>query len=369
LHFRWLGEAMVVTADPWATGIRPGTQLLAIDGVPASRILATLLPYTRADGHNLAKQRSLLSVEGRDRFETFDLFHPLLFPADRPFDLLLRDPAGRRHRRALAPITRAERAAKQPPSLDKSGDQPWWTFERRGGTAILTMPNWAVYQTKWQWQPWLQARFEAMASAGTRALVIDLRGNEGGIDIGDHIVRHLIDQPLQPFRYRRLARFRSVPEALRPGLQTWDKSFFRLGETARPFDERYVELVDAEEGPSAILQPQSPHFAGKVIVLTDAANSSATNQFAARVQEKNLATLVGAETGGNLRGINGGAFFFATLPDSGLEFDLPLVGTFPPLPRPDRGIVPDVPVAVTARSIAEGRDVILERALQLAGQG
>ena len=83
------------------------------------------------------------------------------------------------------------------------------------------------------------------------------------------------------------------------------------------------------------------------------------------MQEKRLATLVGGETGGNQRGINGGAFFFATLPESGLEFDLPLIGTFPPTPKPDRGIVPEVAVPLTGSAIASGRDEAMQRALEI----
>lgn len=365
-HFRWLGDRMVVTADPWRTGLARGTQILAIDGVPARRILDTLLPYVRADGTNAAKKRSLLSVIGNERFETFDIFHPMLFPGDGDFRLSMLGPDGRRIDRRIAPIDRAARTAALPPSLDRTGAKPWWTFEQRGRTAVMTMPNWAVYQTKWAWQPWLQQQFEAMASAGTRALIVDLRGNEGGIDIGDHIVAHLIDKALPPFRYRRLVRFRTVPEALRPGLETWDKSFFTIGEKAVPADRGYLELPNPEEGPSSILQPRAPRFTGRLFVLTDSSNSSATNQFAARIQEKRLGTLVGGQTGGNQRGINGGAFFFARLPESGIEFDLPLIATFPPRPMPDRGVVPDVPVAMTARAISEGRDTVLETALSLA---
>ncbi|WP_118858162.1 S41 family peptidase [Sphingomonas mesophila] len=369
LHFRWIGQRMVVVRDPWKVGVAPGSEVLAIDRVRTPRILAALLPYVRADGHNIAKQRSLLSIVGNDRFETFDIFHPLLFADQGDFFVTLRDPAGRVAGRRLTPIDRAARAAAQPPSLDRSGTAPWWTFEQRGPTAILTMDNWAVYQTKWAWQEWLQAKFAEMVAAGSKTLIVDLRGNEGGIDIGDHLIAHLIYRPLEPFRYRRLLRFRSVPQSLRAGLKTWDKSFFELGAGARPAEQGFLELTSAEDGPSAVLQPRTPRFAGKLIVLTDAANSSATNQFAARVQEKKLGTLVGGETGGNQRGINGGAFFFATLPESGLEFDLPLIATHPPRPMPDRGVVPDVPIAVTAADIAAGRDTVLEAAIRLAAKG
>lgn len=98
-------------------------------------------------------------------------------------------------------------------------------------------------------------------------------------------------------------------------------------------------------------------------MLISATNSSANFNFARRIQQNRLATLVWQPTGGNLRGINGGAYFFVRLPDSGLEFDLPLIGYFPTTPQRDAGIVPDIAVPLTAAAIAAGRDEVLQRAL------
>ena len=66
----------------------------------------------------------------------------------------------------------------------------------------------------------------------------------------------------------------------------------------------------------------APRYTGRVWVLVGADNSSATFEFAQVVQRNRLATLVGQPTGGNQRGINGGAFFFVRLPKSGIELDL-----------------------------------------------
>lgn len=66
----------------------------------------------------------------------------------------------------------------------------------------------------------------------------------------------------------------------------------------------------------------------KLIVLIDSANGSATFQFAQKVRRNGLGVLLGEPTGGNQRGINGGAYFFLRLPESRLEVDLPLVGYF-----------------------------------------
>ena len=103
------------------------------------------------------------------------------------------------------------------------------------------------------------------------------------------------------------------------------------------------------------------------MVLVDGSNSSATFGFAQRVQQDRLGTLVGEPTGGNRRGINGGAFFFVRLPHSGLEFDLPLMGYFPPTPQPDAGLLPDVLRLPTVADVAQGRDPALREALRRAG--
>ncbi len=66
---------------------------------------------------------------------------------------------------------------------------------------------------------------------------------------------------------------------------------------------------------------------------------------------------MGRPTGGNLRGINGGAFFFLRLPASGLELDVPLIARFPGGSPPDAGIVPDIEVRPEISDILAGRDL------------
>ncbi len=90
--------------------------------------------------------------------------------------------------------------------------------------------------------------------------------------------------------------------------------------------------------------------------------------FAQKVKSHHLGILIGQTTGGSLRGINGGAFFFLRLPKSGIELDLPLIGTFPPQSVADHGVTPDVFVEPTALDIAKGRDPELRVAqMQIRG--
>jgi hypothetical protein len=366
-RFRWIGRQMVVTGDPHRTGLPLGSVIASIDGTPSATILDALMPFARADGGNDGKRRALMAVSGTDAFEAFDLFHPLLFKTGTSVRIAGTDPKGRRLARTLVTVNRTARLATRQPDPPKGDDRPTWTFERRGRSAVLTMPSWALYDSNWNWRAWLDTRFADMARNRVTGLVVDLRDNEGGEDCGDEIIARLIDEPLAADPMRRLVRFRSVPDDLRPPLDTWDPSFVELGKDAAPFDKRFLELPPSDSGGSNVIAPKA-RFRGRVAVLISATNSSATFGFAQRVKDARLATLVGETTGGNRRGINGGAYFFARLPDSGIEFDIPLIGTFPDGPRPDAGIEPDVRVPVTAAAIAAGRDEALDRALALVGR-
>jgi hypothetical protein len=68
---------------------------------------------------------------------------------------------------------------------------------------------------------------------------------------------------------------------------------------------------------------------GATVGLVDAFNSSATFGFCQSVKGTGL---VGQTTGGNRRGIIGGAFVFLNLPTSGLVVDLPVIASFPTTP-------------------------------------
>lgn len=357
-HFRWLDGRMVVTRDfTPQRALPPGSRVLSVDGVDTRDLLASLMPYARADGGNDAKRVSLLSVQGDDEWETFDIFTGLLHPqADARFVLRVQAPGA-------SPVRDVTVAA-----VDQAGRRPQWRAEADDGTAgwrfdlgdpdlaVLTMPGWALYDSKWDWKGFLRRSFAELARSPRRALVIDLRGNEGGLDVGDEILPHLIAEPLVVPQSLRLVRYRKVPEALAPMLDTWDPSFKDWGEQAVPHDPRYFALRRDGDGDTTIA-PRAPRVGGRVFVLVGAANSSATFQFARQVQQTGVATLVGQPTGGNQRGINGGAFFFLRLPNTRIELDLPLIATFPPGNPPDAGLTPELLVMPTADDIAAGRDV------------
>lgn len=367
--FRWLDRRMVVTADQSGAGLfQPGDVVETIDGRTTESLLLDLIPLARADGSNDAKRISLMEMRGDDRFETFDVHLPLVLPLKDSAVFDLAD-----GRRVEAPLlTLAERQAARPVAAEGDEDANPWTMDKgEDGITRLTMPGWALYNSSFNWRRWLSGVMDDLTGDGARGLIVDLRGNEGGLDCGDVILSRLIARDLELERTQRFVRYRRVPDSLRPYLSTWDQSFYDWGRQVDGPDERgfYQRADRAAEAADLRIAAAGRRFTGKVCVLCDASNSSATFGFAEKVRRAGVATLVGQTTGGNLRGINGGAFFFLKLPASGIVVDLPLIASFPSTPQPDAGIEPDVPVPTTAEDVRLGRDPQMEAATALILQG
>lgn len=377
-YFEWLGERMVATQDfSEVRAFAPGTEILSINGVPVRKILARLTGIARADGANDSKRVAQLAVTGDSEYATFDLFYPMFFPLQQPeLDFVVRHPGSQRTERVHArPLSFEERIApiKQREAARKGGSEVLFEAKPLEDRSLyLKMLTWALYESKWDWKKWLNDKIDSAVDEKAPGLILDLRGNEGGEDVGNEIIAHLIDTPITLSQMHRLVRYRRVPDDLLPYLDTWDNSFRDWGTSAvdlaepwptAPREVSYLKLTRYDDNATGdVIQPRGKRFEGKVIVLIDATNSSVTFQFAQNIHSHHLGTLIGQPTGGSQRGINGGAFFFLRLPRSGIELDLPLIGTFPPQPVVDAGVMPDVLVARTAADVAKGSDPELNAA-------
>lgn len=365
--FRWIDGRMIIVANHSGDArLAPGSEILAVNGMKARRLLPTLMQYVRADGGNDAKREALLEAAGEHSYETFDIFHALAFgPIGDALDLKFRDArTGNVARVEVATIDLAARRQSMVGAAGEDDRMGWtisWPDERTG---LLTMPNWVAYKTKWNWRGWIDEVFAEIADRRATGLIVDLRRNEGGNDCGDEIIARLIDRDLALEAYDRRVRYLKTPAALDPYLDTWDNSFRDRSRNAVPYDERFYTLnseYGADNAP--VIRPKGPRFDGRLAVLVSPTNSSATFNFANTIQSNRLGTLIGEPTGGNQRGINGGNYFFMRLPASGLEVDLPLIGYFPRTPKPDAGLSPDIHAPLTQKAVLEGADPAMEAAM------
>lgn len=362
--FKWIGSDMVVLRDQSGmTSLPRGTIITSVNGVRPRDILARMMPYVRADGNNDGKRRALLSMTGADEIETFDVFHGLLYgpPANGLHRLHIRLPQDARETKLEVPaLTLAQRQAFITAPDYRGADAVWqWTM-RPDGIAVLRMDSWGLYNSSWDWSAWLNDRLDSLN--GAKGLIVDIRENEGGLDCGDIILARIAGRDIYKPQAERLVRYAKTPAHLNTYLDTWDNDFRDWKNQIAAKDARFFRLTGgtAARISGAGLKKLSVPMA----VLITAQNSSATFQFASLTQQLRLGTLVGETTGGNQRGINGGAFFFARLPESGIEFDVPLIGYFPAGRAPDAGITPDIKVALTADAIAVDADPQMQAAVR-----
>ena len=351
-EFDWIGGHMVLLADRSGRGLPRGTTIVSVNGEPAAHLLQRLVRYARADGSNDAKRVVQMAMRNTDRFETFDIYQALLRPPENgAYRIAYRTPDGHAATTEVLALTpEARRATRH--TLETDGtSEPFWTWETKDGVAVLTMPSWVMYNSRWDWESWLNERLKSLS--GARGLILDLRDNEGGNECGNAILARLSGSDIRFKGYRQLVRYRRTPKELDPYLDTWDDSFRSIGEKARDVGDGFYELgiEDSDTIPAV-----GPRLTLPVAALVGPICSSATFSFARRAQESGLVRLFGEPSGGNLRGINGNGYFFVRLPASGLEFDMPIIGNFAQTPQPDRGVLPDLPVKPTLADIAAGRD-------------
>ena len=228
---------------------------------------------------------------------------------------------------------------------DYDGDRPVWDWTMRpDGVAVLTMPGWALYDSKWDWR--------AGSTTGSTAWpahrgLVDRPARQRGRAGLRRCDPRAADRPAAgstPARERRV-RFRRTPAALDPLSRYVGR---QLPHARRRRASRSATASSRQRRPTCGRRRSSRSARAStlpVAALVGPVNSSATFQFADKRAASGRIRLFGETTGGNRRGINGGCFFFVRLPASGIEFDLPLIGYFPPGHPPDAGIEPDVRVA------------------------
>ena len=172
-------------------------------------------------------------------------------------------------------------------------------------------------------------------------LVLDLRENGGGSSrIGYRIIGRLIDKPLKSCRWKT--------RQYMPAFRAWGR------------EERWYEGTHGSVEPRG----QEP-FLGPVAVLIGAGTVSAAEDFLIPLHASGRATLVGERTAGTT-----GQFLTIRLPGGGSAYICTKYDTYPDGREfVGIGIIPDVEVHPTQKDIAAGRDVVLEKGLEvLKGQ-
>jgi Peptidase family S41 len=363
---RWL---VIASAD---SAVQRGDEILSINGHAAADVIKMMMPYLRADGSSDNKRLRQLNHD-RAATSMMDLVWPLLSPpvAGR-YELRVRRADGRAVGVSVAAMTLGERRgllkAQGFVERDDSAASEAanvWTLELRDGVAVMRLPTFSFWRSKFNWNQWLDDAFARLAKEGVAHLIIDIRDNEGGDGaINRAILSYLLKAPLTWPESQSISAYERAPYALVKHVDTWDYGFFdRTGKVEKLGERRY--RVAPKTQSDRTIKPKSQVFSGKSYLLIGGENSSATFQLAYLAKLSGAATLIGQRTGGNLRGLNGGEIAWVTLPNSGVAIDIPLLAANPIEPQPDTGVTPDVVVQRSFASLAVGSDLEIDAVMKL----
>jgi carboxyl-terminal processing protease len=288
------------------SGLNPGDVLVSIDDQPLDQFFAERRQYLSGSSESQLRRR---------------LFSSSNTPFPQKFSITLADG---RH-------IQAERKLPEPePKKDPVATEGRWI--REGTLAYIKIPSFddpAFQESAIEFVK----KFKA-----AMALIIDVRGNEGG-GTPSELIRSLMDRP-----WRHWIETTPVSDALRK-MDMGNDPGFHLD---------YTYEFRAEK-PEAV-------YSGQLFILTDGDCTSACEDFVMPFKDNERAKIVGGTTFGS----SGQPYFYRF--ENGMIFGISAKREYFPdgSEFEGMGIKPDVEVEPKPADLRSGNDVILQRAVDLA---
>ena len=365
--FMYINEEMIISQNASEnSGMTPGSRVEAINGVPISTILDKFMDYVPADGANMGQRYKRLEISGyQDAWELFDALLPTFFPPSNGLYQVTYEPLGgisaTENVAAVSPMTRDSVIRARYPDITGLEEDSWFFVLPNNEVGVLQMGSFGVFNFTMDWKKFIKESFNQLSAKKVPNLIIDIRGNGGGADeVLEVLSTYLLKQPCEVTVYQPLSRYRILPASIKPYVNTWDTSVYNL-EPELIASKQESNVTDyqffKEDVTNKGYEASKRAYKGQIYLLVDEACSSATFYLTKIVGECQMATIAGSTTGGNQRGINGGTILFLTLPGTGIEIDIPVVGTYNRNAAvPSNGFKPDIPLEDTRESVAAGQD-------------
>lgn len=310
-----------------------GIDILMIDGLPVVNRLDADSPAAMA---GIKAGFVLTKIDGKSALEMLKTFNKSL--AGRSISDAVRKIYNERHLEAQLNGKPGTDVTVE--TLDAKDSPTRFTIKRIQFTGQMSQPfgNFPSQQVHFEskrlasdigyirFNMWIMPQMSKLRTAvrelsDTMALIIDLRGNPGGIG------------------------------GMAPGLAGLMLSEQKSLGTMRTRDSSM----------DFIAYPQTDPFAGKVVILTDHGSGSTSEVFAGGMQDIGRGTIVGETTAGGVL-----PSIFDTLPTGALfQYAVSDYRTPNNVLLEGRGVSPDITIAQTRKALLAGGDRQLERAIEL----
>lgn len=302
-------------------GLAVGQEIVEIDGLPAKAYAERyVLPYA---GENTSQSQDT-------RVYQYSL---LRGERSKPVELQLKDAGGKIFRRSLSRMTREE--INKLPS-------PWKPFELTflpHNVALLTVNTMSDGPGA---DKFMVDNFGRISKAD--AVILDLRENGGGSsDVGYAILAYFVDKPFKGSSW--------YTREYHPTFRPWGRPDNAFGEAASEISMDTIEQMRHNAQP----------FLKPFIVLSSPRTFSAAEDFLVAFKPLKRGPIIGEPSGGST-----GQPLFITLPGGGQARICTKHDTFPDGTEfVGVGVIPDISASPKVTDFTQGKDAVLERALEV----
>ncbi len=355
-----------------ANGIRPGAEIISINGESANTIFEKMVDVWTKDGNNRTYAGEIVQQD-------FSEIYAHVFGTPNWFEIeLLEDEDIKKEKVAGVLIAQMRSYSMERYQHEK---RPWYNdagaeqlnFKVDGEVAILTIPSFGIdyfKDRKIDFRAYFKEAFTKMQQSNTKQLIIDLRENGGGNgDIAGEVLSYLHDRP-----FKLVNDIYTITKRI-PNKRYYQGSQFGTGlqmklalkkigpNKYRPRDwagrKNLLSLTTRE--------PSSPQFNGKVYVLMGGWSFSASGIFTGLMKEHRRGIFIGEEAGGNPHTQIGDFDQMLVLPNSGVRVNIPLLfETWAvSFENTGHGVQPDHWVRNTVEQEIKKEDAVLHYALDL----
>ena len=320
-----IGDRLYIRANGSSDDrLKPGSEIISMNGVPAAAIMDTLLMRQIRDGHNTTYPRWILN-------NWFKEYYRFSFGEPSTFDLVLED-ANCQERVMVNALPRDSIRA----NMDRNGtivrkpDQGISVrIESGDSVAVLTIPTFEPATLKSDHgqnaKAEVEKAFTAICERKVEYLVLDLRGNQGGDPaLGKLLLSYVLDAPF--------------------------------------------ELV--HEGPfSGQTRPRKDRFQGKLYVLMNGGCFSVTGMVLSCLERHQRAVFIGEEAGGNRTVLSGSPKSFQ-LPNTHIACSVSTrLWRLVDRPNDGHGVMPTISVKENIQDVLAGHDAVIEATIDLIRSG
>ncbi len=345
----WENRIFVRTNYSSNVNLGPGTEILSINGMSSPRLLDKLSRL----GFGKNREYRMYMAER--------VFGVMLWVGPgfkSPFHLKIRRD-GKTFNESVEGVTKSVVRQKEAAENTASHNTPYsFHVLDNEGAALLEIRGFTDAK---EIAPFLEQTFLEIKKRNVRAIIVDLRNNDGGFPfISDLLLSYLIRKPVAQFSKAEVKVSVQSTACLMEASNIINElpSFYR---------DQYFEEMDAIPGhvltfEGNIVQPSPLALTGKLYVLTGRSTFSAASILAAAIKNNRLGILVGEPTGGI--GTAGPCPF--ELPRTKLTGTVAHVHWVLASGKSwDKGVDPDIVVPTKPTDILSGKDPVLENVLAL----